>query len=112
HYFPTTGKMDMNPVTAFVLGDIAGGIRITQEIAKAAVGAGNRHQSDADTNTKKLVFPMETKVLHTLTHAFRGTDRLLDFCILQQDAEFIPAEACNRIVFPNLIRQLDRDLAQ
>src|ERR1041385_3450887 len=106
--FPTTrlsrsvrrNRLEMDAIASAILRGIAGGIGSPQHGGHPAALRRHREQADAAADRERLPFPFEPVFLDGDSKALRDLPGLAEGTILEQDAELVSAEACQRIPLP------------
>src|ERR1019366_6844277 len=73
---------------------------------------GDRHDSDARTETERALLPRELEVAHRLAKRFGRAHGFVQGAALEQYAEFVAAQARQRVAPPNLGFEQRADLAK
>src|SRR3569832_1873233 len=106
------GGADEDAVAAHILGDITGLVGAAQQSRRVAGLGGNGHDADARTNLKAAALPQEMKFAHTFHEALGDLPRLFQRTVVQEQTEFVAAEACEGIAFAHAVEQECGDVAQ
>ena len=94
------GAVYVHPVAPGVFGHITGAVGSAQhltDIADRRVAA-DRHQTDADPDSKALVVPAEAKFLHRAAQGVSDAQRLRLRAVFQQHREFVAAQPAEAVL--------------
>ncbi len=97
-------------VTTFVLGRMAGRVGRTQEVRDAVSGVGQRHETDACADGIALASPVEAKLTEQLQQCLGNMLCMLERAVAHDDAEFVPADARERVTMPDPLAQKTGEL--
>jgi hypothetical protein len=89
--------VDVDPIAAGFFGGVAGGVGGAQDALHALTISIDRDQADADADAKAAAVPCETQIVDRIEHGIGHALGLVDVAALQQHAEFVAAEAGERI---------------
>ncbi len=110
--FGIIGAVEMDTVAAEILGGIAGHVGTAHYLLNAATGLVDDSCADADTDSKVVFFPRETKVLNRFADSLSNLQGAIQRTVLQQYAKLIAAEARQSIAVTHLAQQINGQAAQ
>ena len=102
----------MDAIAPGFLCGVAGGIGGAQHGLDTLAGVIDRHQADADADPEAAVLPAQAQVFDRLEHGIGDAPGLLHLAALQEHAEFVAAEAGQRVALAHHALQDAPDLAQ
>src|SRR5580658_3622167 len=102
----------VDAVAAAFLGGGTGAVRGREDRSDVLVIGGDRHHADAGAEAEHPVLPGEAEVAYSLAQRLGGAHRLIERAALQQYAEFVAAEARQRIAPAHLGFQQCAHLAE
>ena len=109
---PTVGLVGVHAIATGILGRIAGHVGQTQHVARRVAGVGHRHDADADRHRIAAPLPVEDMLLDHAAQILGGVLGQQHRAVLQQDREFVAADACNDVALARGVPDQVRDLAQ
>jgi hypothetical protein len=104
--------VDVDAITATVLGGIAGGIRGAQDAGHGLSDPLYRHHADAHTDPEDLLLPGESEIFDRPAQRVGDTLRDVHGAVLQQDAELVAAQAREGVLAPHLLREYAPEASQ
>src|SRR6058998_1911376 len=103
---------DVDAVASGVLGGVAGFVGGAQDVSRASARGGDRDDADADAQREAPLPPYVAKLFNRPLELPGDLCRLGQGTVFQQDTEFIPAEACERVPAAQATTQQAADLAE
>src|SRR5258706_12598225 len=102
----------MNAVAPCVLGGVAGGVGGAEDVGRASARRGDRDETDADAQREGPLLPHVAEVFDRTLELPSDFLRLGQRTVFQQDAEFVAAEARERVAAAQLTIKHAADPAQ
>ena len=106
-------RIQVHPIAACVLGRVAGGIHLRQQLLQRGHAQAEYGAADAGADRVALPVPDEYMRLDGAAQALRRRHRLVGTCdVGQQHAELVTAQPHQHVLVAQLLAHLDRQLHQ
>src|SRR5439155_15185523 len=97
--------IELNAIASFLFRHVASGIGRAEHIGEGEHSIRDMDHADARADGERSAFADEAKVGYTLLQLVGDTNGLVHRTVLEQNAEFIAAQARKRIAFAHLLLQ-------
>ncbi len=104
--------VDVNSIAALILGRVAGRVRRLQNLRDAPEGRRDRHESNTRAHGERAIPPHEGVMLDRFEQAVRHHDRIVDAAVVQEQPEFVAAQAGERVIASDPTLQDVRELPE
>ena len=96
--------VDLHAVAALLLGHVAGGVGRAQDLGQREQPVLDVDQPDADADAERQVLPGEVEIGDGLAQLVGDAQRSARRAVLQQHAELVAAQPCQRVAFAQALR--------
>ncbi len=112
HRFGIFPLIEVHTIAAQLLGDITGDVGLSEQLGGVLRLRRDRYQADADPDLVSQALPVEAVVVDGAHHGLGDTLGTFQRTVVQQQAELIAANACQRIAPAEHAGQDDIDLSE